>query len=946
MAPALTKLTKEKHGIHLATPPNPTNMDADGAALNAKCDSPFKLKDVYAQTMWLNLSWPFLDTCYPSKSPLEFPNLLLSPLLQPSTEQYNTMLLSSPGSLLSLLSPNKNVKNSLVVCPGAQDMCNVPVTDHYSQGVTQQKYEPQTCNSVRGPGGWDIPWTPTKLCQEDLPSQYKPVVPTPSTLRQVGSISTDTAPAHPCTKSQAQEHAVTTMVEEAVRDQTRWHFSQQATLLGRAERIQRRLQALLAHHASRHCSLQLEGLKGIHDRGLLDATTLPAGTKPFGQTMMEQTHPSQEIQEFARRAQALIHRVQGGIDSDATDSSSDEDLEAEKKWATTSQPVSHGCEWRWQRERAEVGSRWTWLQLRVAELEERIQQLGDLGEQITSNKGGVILAESQPLTDRQIQQTLLTETAGLWLKVRGRARDPPSDPENEPSSPTRLLRNIERQSAQLSQMFSSLLPPLNLSPSSSPKDPWRWKELNNKAFNCDLVLGGSGPFSQRRPMKRKVNRRRRHLQVDASCVSARTRPLVVYHKPRLFINPNPSSHRHQDRSSLSTSPVCPCCAACDPIALCSDPACSSNSTLPSRTHPVLSLPSDTPLSLHLQNSALLREDWVQRPLPGLKAESSPVHNQPSYRGQAAPTRFSRRYSHKHHGKHRRGGALGGSLVRWSGSAHAPHKRAYRRGRKRRHSHSTIEDEEDFLTDLSDTEENKEEAVTGHTTHTCRQGPIRRRQGDSVFNIDDIVIPMSLAATTKMEKLQYKDIITPSWRVVETPRSDEREVPGEGKELLSDRTFSQRHLGCERREKLGWTPWDKTNCYRRITRSVSRSTEAWDRAGGFVWADMGVVRGDIKEDLTHLDRSWSHLDTHGALQECVSLLPWDKRVFPLCEEEEESLKCHKEEQDESEMTCRSSSYVQSHTPKVLSSAQSLFSTTPPPAGNKENNSHTTDNILLR
>lgn len=53
------------------------------------------------------------------------------------------------------------------------------------------------------------------------------------------------------------------------------------------------------------------------------------------------------------------------------------------------------------------------------------------------SKGGVVLAESQPLTDRQIQQTLLREMAGLSCTA--------SDADTEHCSPTRLLHNIERQ---------------------------------------------------------------------------------------------------------------------------------------------------------------------------------------------------------------------------------------------------------------------------------------------------------------------------------------------------------------------------------------------------------------------------------------------------------------------------------------------------------------------
>lgn len=47
------------------------------------------------------------------------------------------------------------------------------------------------------------------------------------------------------------------------------------------------------------------------------------------------------------------------------------------------------------------------------------------------------------------------------------------------------------------------------------------------------------------------------------------------------------------------------------------------------------------------------------------------------------------------------------------------------------------------------------------TPACRpQQPIKRRRGESSFDINNIVIPMSVAATTRVEKLQYKEILTP------------------------------------------------------------------------------------------------------------------------------------------------------------------------------------------
>lgn len=136
----------------------------------------------------------------------------------------------------------------------------------------------------------------------------------------------------------------------------------------------------------------------------------------------------------------------------------------------------------------------------------------------------MVLAEAQPLTDRQIQHTLWTETMDLSFTA-GNMQDLTSDVDMEPSSPTRLLRNIERQvhcivfcharvykyknppginppvssmlyvflcvqSAQLTQIVNSLMPPFCASPSSSPvtKRPCgHWRDHQKIAF------GRSGP---------------------------------------------------------------------------------------------------------------------------------------------------------------------------------------------------------------------------------------------------------------------------------------------------------------------------------------------------------------------------------------------------------------------------------------------------------------------
>ena len=42
--------------------------------------------------------------------------------------------------------------------------------------------------------------------------------------------------------------------------------------------------------------------------------------------------------------------------------------------------------------------------------------------------------------------------------------------------------------------------------------------------------------------------------------------------------------------------------------------------------------------------------------------------------------------------------------------------------------------------------------------------MKRRRGESAYDINNIVIPYSMAASTRVEKLQYKEIITPKYEI--------------------------------------------------------------------------------------------------------------------------------------------------------------------------------------
>lgn len=104
-----------------------------------------------------------------------------------------------------------------------------------------------------------------------------------------------------------------------------------------------------------------------------------------------------------------------------------------------------------------------------------------------------------------------------------------------------------------------------------------------------------------------------------------------------------------------------------------------------------------------------------------------------------------------------------------------------------------------------------------------QQPVRRRRGESSFDINNIVIPMSVAATTRVEKLQYKEILTPSWREVDlqslkgSPDEENEEI-----EDLSDAAFAALHAKCEEMERARWLWTTSVPPQRRGSRSYRSS----------------------------------------------------------------------------------------------------------------------------
>ncbi|XP_016052226.1 PREDICTED: KAT8 regulatory NSL complex subunit 1-like protein isoform X1 [Miniopterus natalensis] len=595
-------------------------------------------------------------------------------------------------------------------------------------------------------------------------------------------------------------------------------ISKQKILLNQARRTQKHLQMLLAKHVVKHYGQQMKfsmkhqlpEMKIFHEPTTVLDNSLPKCTeiKPDINLLTAENKlwndtkngfarcTAAEIQRFALSATGLLSHVEEGLDSDATESSSDDDLDE----YTIRKSVAVNCstEWKWLVDRARVGSRWTWLQAQISELEYKIQQLTDIHRQIRASKGTVILEECQLPKDnlkKQIkfadQATSLNITGTPQIPQESQDPLPEQDFEMSPSSPTLLLRNIEKQSAQLTEIINSLIAPLNLSPTSSPLSS---KSCSHKCLangisrsaseNLDeLSSSSSWLLNQKHSKKRRKDRTRlKSPSLTVMSTAARTRPLQSFHKRKLYrLSPTlcwtAQTLPSKETVFLNTTQM-PCLQSASTWSSCEH---SSESQIlrehvsesdPS-FHSVLSLPSDVPLHFHFET--LLKKTEIKGDLAENKfvgdciISSSPVHN----------TSLS---------QWRNGYSTCKPQIRSESSAQLL------QGRKKRHLSETALGErtrfEEFA--FQRTEPGSHSNFTAVTnvniisrTQNSSQNTARRRlRSESSYDIDNIVIPMSLVAPAKLEKLQYKEILTPSWRMVVLQPLDEHNADEEEVSCLS------------------------------------------------------------------------------------------------------------------------------------------------------------------
>ncbi|XP_026535553.1 KAT8 regulatory NSL complex subunit 1 isoform X6 [Notechis scutatus] len=675
----------------------------------------------------------------------------------------------------------------------------------------------------------------------------------------------------------------------------------QADIENRARRLQKRLQVVQAKQVERHIQQQLgllsklPALDSLRHRSQLTLTRKTEATlrKVVNETstseglsnFLKSDSISEELERFTASGTANLRSCEQAFDSDATDSSSggESDIEEEElAKADTEQyhvPLRRRSEWQWAADRAAIVSRWNWLQAHVSDLEYRIRQQTDICKQIRARKGLVLLGEVPP-SDPVLSDS--THSLSIDRKV---------EPGIDRMSSENLGKSISNTQESLTAKTCGVPRPVN-------------GVINT--LQPGLTEHTQGDGSDAEELLRKKQRLNMMSSIpDGTCVAARTRPLLGCKKRRLIRPSNliPLSkkvYRKPQRCGCDVNPLCVLCGSRSSMPSeiqYEAPLMERLSQLDSCIHPVLSFPDDVQIGLHLQG--MLKSHLQYKPCEKTKPPKKLVLKHRSTMPPSSLSDSMRKDRHKlvntfsatamlkHHAE------IGGPSYLSSAMASTAHS--------------------SFMRQLSTSSENSIPPATTSSlgSSSATQQP-RRRRGESSFDINNIVIPMSVAATTRVEKLQYKEILTPSWRVVDVgalkmnPDEDSEEI-----EDMSDAAFATLHAKCEEMERARWLWSTSLPPQRRGSRSY-RSTDGRttpqlgnpstpqpaspDVGNCCLHSDFSHLhspRSPISPDLlsgphTPLSRdSMRHLPTEdtrcstpdSGLDE-QTVQPWERRTFPL------------------------------------------------------------------
>ena len=194
-------------------------------------------------------------------------------------------------------------------------------------------------------------------------------------------------------------------------------------------------------------------------------------------------------------------------------------------------------------------------------------------------------------------------------------------------------------------------------------------------------------------------------------------------------------------------------------------------------HPVLSLPQDIPLSAHV-DSLLKSGDWRT---PTSSQVTSGTNTTTGRRGvktggmdeEATPVTKKRTFKRKHS----KSSVHDEFSEQTAGSSKLDRRKTLKR-RKRTATSGDVASVNEMDDSGSGFPPSSPACLSASGDNSTPGRPARERsmfhdlmRRRTSYDIDNIVIPYSMAATTRVERLQYKEILTPKWRTVEDSIDD-------------------------------------------------------------------------------------------------------------------------------------------------------------------------------
>ncbi|KAM3591506.1 uncharacterized protein V6R79_002832 [Siganus canaliculatus] len=686
--------------------------------------------------------------------------------------------------------------------------------------------------------------------QQESPScSPAPQLPAPCASSSSSSSSSDSLDAH-------------------VRERTLLNSSRQAEIESRLRRLRKRLQVVQAKQVERHIQQQLGGFLDLALNRLLvgnrkSETSTPAAAWRTGRHSSSNSRDGLrrflksgtmplELEKLYLSGSANLHSAESAFDSDVTESSSggDSDLE-EDELARVDIEQRHVKIWkraesRYTVERAAIISHWNWLQAHISDLEYRIRQQMDIYRQIRASKGSVELGGAAPCT---------VSAGGGEVKVEPVSSQDVGAERLEHTGPAHISgAEVAPLKGQNAQPVNGVL--------SRMADGGDVKHQQPSAYDSTCVAARTRPLVS--------CRRRRLIQPNAV-------PNLNGKAQRSGGAGGVGGGVSGGGGGVIGGGVLPCSCRVNPgCVMCGGwptpreepqyelPTLERLSRLDLGVHPILSFPDDVCLGLRLQQ--VMKTQWqnksVERSKPlkklSLKHKLSSSKEKHKFTNSLMAVRLGHyknraEKSRTADGSSGVGGVLNAARLEGSGAVCkterlqnvstplGPYDKNYSRKRLRETSLDRMDSSPKLFLDssspcptvstmhpalhspiarqLSTSSENSTPLGASSQSVPSTPQPIKRRRGESSFDINNIVIPMSVAATTRVEKLQYKEILTPSWRSVDvfsqpiTEEENEREV-----EDLTDAAFTLLHQPYEDQERSRWTWMALAPAKRRGSRS--------------------------------------------------------------------------------------------------------------------------------